>query len=249
MMPPAVDGGESPEPPDEHPPPGSLPIAVTSNSRAGASPLLRIITVALIGVTGLAFFLTRATLAPILDRAVPVLARGIDPEPVAEPEAAPPEATAEEIEEEPSGPQLTYEEIETMLIPLPERLLALIGEGRGELPEYRELSSSDDFQARKFRNRWQSWGMIWGNRVKLIEDDMPPAEECRIHASLKPTCMMLEEAARILRTVPSAERIDEAQDHLDRAAAVIEDFLRAAEEAAAAEAAELAEDSAEEAQE
>ncbi|MCP4658812.1 MAG: hypothetical protein GY856_25655 [bacterium] len=247
MKPPSIDGGESPAPGSLRVPPEGDKWRVAVTSSGSASPVLRIVTVALIGVSGFALYLTRATLAPVLDRVAPVLARAAEEEPVAEPEE--PEAIAEPTQEEPSGPQLTYEEIETMLIPLPERLSALIGEGRSELPEFSELSSSDEFQARRIRSRWQNWGRIWGNRVGVVEGEMPPAEECRIHASLEPTCTMLEEAVEILRALPSAERIDEAREHLDRAAAVIEDFLRAAEEAAAEEAAELGEDAADESQE
>jgi len=248
---PPAGAGESPgsshpppAPPDEHSPPGSLRVAVTSSGGSEASPVLRIVTVALIVVSGFALYLTRGALAPVIERVTPVVARGseqetaaAEPEPVAEPPAP-----VEEAEEEPSGPKLTYEEIETMLVPLPERLLALIGEGRSELPEFSALSSSDDFQARRIRSQWQNWGRIWRNRVGVVEGEMPPVEECRIHAGLEPTCAMLREAAGILRELPSAERIDEAREHLDRATAVIEDYLQALEEAAAeAAAAEEAE--------
>ncbi len=191
------------------------------------------VTAAVILAGGLALYLARPALAPRL-AALPDLASRPAPEeppPVAE---APVEA-AEPEEEEPSGPQLTYEQIEEMLAPLPARVLELIAEGREELLDFSGISSSDEAVAGRSRRFFRNWARTWNNRIAALEKNTPPREECEIHAALEPTCDMLAEAYAVLRTLPAVTEIEQGTEILDQGQQIVEDFLNPPEEETAVE--------------
>ena len=175
---------------------------------------------AVIVAGGLALYLASGALEPWLaalpDPGAP------PPEPVIE-ATPPPEPEPEP--EEPPGPKLTYEEIEAMLETLPARVLELVAAGRRELPEYREMESSDEAQASRGQRFFRNWGTTWSNRVGALEKETPPREECAVHAALEPACALLAEVYELLRTIPAVSRIEEGQQVLDEAQKRVEDFL------------------------
>ncbi len=185
-------------------------------------------TAAVIFAGGLALYLARGALAPRLASLPDFGSREVPIEDVPVEDVAP--AFAEPTAEEPSGPRLTYEEIEAALAPLPARVLELIADGRRELPEYRAMSSRDETKAARGRRFFQTWGRTWSNRLAVLENDTPPLTECEVHAALEPACGMLAEAYGILRIVPGATKVADAQERLDQAQLVVETFLNPPEE-------------------
>lgn len=184
-------------------------------------------TVALILVGGLALYLARSALEPRLDALPDLAGPAAAEEP---PVAAAPAPAEDEPEEEPSGPQLTYEQIEEMLAPLPARVLELVAQGREELPDFRDISSTDEAAASRSHRFFRTWAATWNNRIAALEKDTPPGAECEIHAALEPTCAMLAEAYAVLRTLPEITEIDQGTEILDRGGQIVEDFLNPPEE-------------------
>jgi hypothetical protein len=176
------------------------------------------LTAALVVVAGVVLFLARGALLPALDRWLPAPTREA---PAPEPETVATEPAEPEEAEDP-GPVWTFTTVEEALDGLPERTEALIAEGREELPEFADLDSDDESRALLIRNRWQPWGRIWRNRVGVLRQQLPPLEECRVHAALEPTCNALAESFALLEEIPAAENVEAAEELLDRAAAVLE---------------------------
>lgn len=177
----------------------------------------------------LALYAVSGNLLPWIE-ALPDLAG--EPPPPPPPVAAPVETAPEPEPEEPAGPQLTYEEIETLLAPLPARVLELIAEGREDMKakEYADIDSEDELNAGRSRRFFQNWGRTWVNRLGQLEKATPPWEECRIHAALEPTCAMLARVYDLLRELPSVTSIEDGTTILDSGQKVVEDFLNPPEE-------------------
>ncbi len=146
------------------------------------------------------------------------------PPPVAPPVASPPPPVV------PERPRLTYVEIEARLESLPEKTLALIGEGLAELPEFQGLDSSDPQVVRRIRARWQPWGTIWRNRTGVLKKRLPDTEDCDLHADLAPTCAMLVRVLVLLDRVPEAANLEEANAMLEEARTEVDTFLNPPEE-------------------
>lgn len=143
-----------------------------------------VLTAAGILAAGLILYLARGALAPAIERWLP------------EPKEEPP--VVEELVptppipvDEPTAPEWTFGDIEAAVTPLSELVAGLIAEGRDELPEFADLDSNDPVRVARMRNRWQPWGVIWRNRLGVLQRRMPPEEECRRHAALEPICDVL----------------------------------------------------------
>ena len=173
-----------------------------------------------------AFLLARPALAPRLE-AFPDLAKLTAPPPPPVVEEAPVEATPEPEPEEPQRVPLTYEQIETMLAPLPEQVLTLIEDGRQEIrdKQYKSLGSSDRAQASRSQRFFQIWGRTWNNRLDRLVEVTPPMEDCRIHAALEPACVLLEDVYGLLREVPGIATVKDGRTIIDSAQQLVEDFL------------------------
>jgi hypothetical protein len=181
-------------------------------------------TAAVIAAGALALYLVRGALLPRLEM-LPDLAGRAAPEPP--PPVETPVAAPEPEPEEPPPPRLTYEQIETMLAPLPGRVLELIAEGREDLKakEYRDMDSEDEVVASRSRRFFQTWGRTWLNRLGQLEKATPPWEDCRIHAALEPTCALLVRVYDLLRELPSVTATEDGTAILDSGEQVVEEFL------------------------
>jgi len=208
---------QTPRTPPPGPGSGAFHLAATRTA-ALPTPWAWGLTAALVVVAGVVLFLARGSLLPALDRWLPAPSREA---PAPEPEVVAVAPEEPEVEEDP-GPVWTFTTVEEALEGLPERTEALIAEGREELPEFADLDSDDDSRALLIRNRWQPWGRIWLNRVGVLRRQLPPLEECRVHAAHEPTCDALAESFALLQEIPAAANVEAAEELLDRAAAVLE---------------------------
>jgi len=136
-------------------------------------------------------------------------------------DGAPDTGTGESEGEEPPGPELTASEIRNLLAELPQSFYELIAEGREELPEFRGLDPDDPTQALILQNRWSLWGRAWQNRLNLIRQRMPPAEQCAFYPELAATCFEYRVAAGLLESVTRPQPVDDALACLDDAEALV----------------------------
>ncbi|MEM7581846.1 MAG: hypothetical protein AAF560_00580 [Acidobacteriota bacterium] len=174
--------------------------------------------VLILGAGGLLYGL-RSWVAPALDRWLPSLEA---PQPVPVSDLPPPPVQDEPVAVEPEDPPWTYVDIESALMPLPAQTEDLIAAGLSELGELQGLDSSDETRALLARNRWRLWGRIWRNRVEKVRSQMPPLEDCAIHAALDPTCRAMAESLAVLGRVPDAQRLDDARQRFGEASQILE---------------------------
>ncbi len=204
----------------------SLRVAVSSSTAETARRWIWMVTVILILGAGWVLYVLRASIAPALDDWLPSLQRA-SPPPVIETLEVQQEPA---VVEEPAEPVWTYVEIETAIAPLPEAVDALITAGLKELPEFSGLDSSDETRVLLVRNRWGLWGRIWLNRVDQLESQMPPIQDCEIHAALEPTCRALVASLAALIQVPAADRLEAAKESFAEAAGILEALRNPPEE-------------------
>ncbi|MEM1201902.1 MAG: hypothetical protein AAGN66_01585 [Acidobacteriota bacterium] len=189
-------------------------------------------TVALVTLVGLVFFASRVSLSAALDRGL-----GGAPDPLAEERGADPlgdgPATAVAAEPppapkvaEPEAPAWTLLDVEAAVKQVGGDLEILVADGRSEVPEFRDMDSGKGTRAEVMRNRWTSWGTIWRNRVGVARGQMPPMDDCAIHAAMEPACATLFGILDSLEEVPAAETTEGASEQLDAVAERVELFLR-----------------------
>lgn len=148
-----------------------------------------------------------------------------DEPPAAEPPAPASTAAPEVRVEAPREPAWTLLDVEGAVRSMAPRIEELIEEGRGELPEFQALSSSDATRAARAKERWAAWARIWRNRVGRLGEQMPPPAACAVHAAMDPACRSLRSILAQLDSVAGAEQLDLARERLESAAEALELFL------------------------
>lgn len=184
------------------------------------------LTAALILLFGGLFWLAADPFEDAMARVAPVTAA--EPETAPSP-SGPPRATADPVPTErveaPQAPAWTLLDVEGAVGAMAPQIAALIEEGRGELPEFKALSSRDATRSARARERFSAWARIWQNRVGRLVGQMPPPEACGVHAAMGPACRSLRVILDELDAVAAADQLDDARAQLETAAQSLELFL------------------------
>ena len=155
-------------------------------------------------------------------------ANGLNLPDLGAPEPLPPPPTVVEIPSSdglnPPEPELTYEDIQAMISPLPGQLLDFVDEGLEDLSDLAEMEKTT---ARKDRvtRFYDNWKRIWNNRLTNLRAAVPPPEKCAIHAALAPTCALVEGALVRLAEVSATNDIETGREKLAGIRVMIDNFL------------------------
>jgi hypothetical protein len=178
-----------------------------------------LVGLAAIVVTGLLFFALRAPLANGLDQLLPLPA---PPPPPTVIQTAAPAPTTTLDGQKTGAPAWTLEQIQAVATSLPAEIQNLCREGKVELKEFKDLGSADPDKLARERNRWQSWGRIWLNRLRVLEKRLPADEACFAHPTMVAACQRLRGVLATLKRVPEMTTTAGAQKTIEQAEADLE---------------------------
>jgi hypothetical protein len=167
---------------------------------------------ALVIATGLLFFALRAPLANGLDQFLP-----LPPPPPPPVVIATPLPTTTLDGQKTGAPVWTLDQIRAVTTSLPSEIQGLCTEGKVELREFKDLGSTDPDRLARERNRWQSWGRIWLNRLRVLEKRLPADEACFAHPTMVAACQRLRGVLATLKRLPEMSTIAGAQRTIEQA--------------------------------
>jgi len=208
---------EQPPASSHHQTAASAAAPVVSELAGGGSPWpWRALSALLVLAVGGALFAARGALAPWFGLRPSGVVVGVE---VAVAEQLPTAVVS------PPPPLPSLEQLEQLLLAVPPQLLALIEDGRGELPSFAGLTGQESVRQRQMWNRFRAWGPIWHNRLAVIEQQMPKVEAWQPYVALQPAQRTLEGAFKILGEVPDVGSVAAAEDLLTLAEEALKAFL------------------------